>query len=656
VLGVYLRTARYYRPGQIAARLRLGLESALRKRVPGLARRKYAAPADLRCDDGAFFFVPQAARRDCDLTRQRENAARLQQRIFRFLNKEQKLGTPVNWAPAESTRLWCYNLHYFEYTLDLAVVAAWEKDAQAAELMGRLFAEWMDANPVGEGVGWHSYPIARRIVNWIQAVGLAGRESVFRGGTAENAWLKSLYQQSRYLEDHLEVDVLGNHLLTNGKSLVFAGIFFGGEWGARWFEKGQRILWRALEDQILEDGGHEERSPMYHAIVLQDYVEVLFAYQLNKRTIPDWVRSRVILMADYLDSIRHPDGEIPLFADSAFGIAHASSDILAACERLLKVPGRWKDAKPGFYCALLAPTDSMGAEGSGESPRLSGSWPATGYVKFAGGEHGDAMIVDTRPMGPLHLPAHGHCSLFSYELSIDGQRVIVDSGVEEYQPGPWRSFWRSTRAHNTVSVDGAEQTEIWGAFRAGQRVKVLESAFIEQNGSALFTGLHSGFAGQRKPTPHRRTIAALGNGAWVILDEVKGEGRHIVENFVHFAPKAICRIGESHADVHLDAVQLNIYPYVGSDGNPARMNCTRGEMDPIQGWYAPEFGIRQANSVLCFSYEVDLPARLGYLITARGRQITRWNAEFRDVPEGTQIAIAVQGPDCDIEENFHIPG
>ena len=77
-------------------------------------------------------------------------------------------------------------------------------------------------------------------------------------------------------------------------------------------------------------------------------------------------------------------------------------------------------------------------------------------------------------MGPDHLPAHGHCSLFSYELSIAGQRLVVDSGVDEYEPGPWRDYWRSTRAHNTVIVDGAEQAEIWAAFRTGKRTRLLE--------------------------------------------------------------------------------------------------------------------------------------------------------------------------------------
>ena len=92
---------------------------------------------------------------------------------------------------------------------------------------------------------------------------------------------------------------------------------------------------------------------MYHAIVLQDYLEVVLVQKLNGKETPAWVRERLISMADFLSGVRHPDGEIPLFADSAFGIAHRPDDILAAAERLLDVRGRWTGAKPGLYCMLL---------------------------------------------------------------------------------------------------------------------------------------------------------------------------------------------------------------------------------------------------------------------------------------------------------------
>jgi len=149
VLGLYLRTARYYKPSQIAGRLRMGMDRLLTRSAPWLTRLRYAVPAGISRDESATFFSAGELDFGRDLTPLRENAERLGQGTFRLLNKEFSLGSPVIWDPAGTTRLWRYNLHYFDYALDLAVLAKWEKDDRAAELLGNLFHEWIDANPVG---------------------------------------------------------------------------------------------------------------------------------------------------------------------------------------------------------------------------------------------------------------------------------------------------------------------------------------------------------------------------------------------------------------------------------------------------------------------------------------------------------------------------
>lgn len=651
MLGLYLRTARYYKASQIAGRLRMGMDKVLTRKAPWLTRLRYTVPPGLSREARAEFFSDAELDLGEEMSPLRENAQRLEQGIFRLLNKDVNLGSSTDWASEGTTRLWRYNLHYFDYALDLAVLAKAEKDARAEELLGRFFREWIKANPVGEGVGWHSYPIARRIVNWVQSVTLAS-SSVFSDSESEKAWLASLYQQARYLEDHLEYDLQGNHLLADAKALLFAGIYFGGKAGERWYETGKKLLWQGLREQILPDGGHYERSPMYHASMLQDYLEIVRAQQLNSRDVPAWVHDRLMSMADFLSGIRHPDGEIPLFSDSAFGITRRTEDILAAAERLLDAPGRWPGTKPGLFCNLFAPRAIPLRNSKVPSLPIQNSWPNTGYFALSGAGPNDKLIVDARTMGPDHLPAHGHCSLFSYELSLGGERVIVDSGVEEYEPGPWRDFWRSTRAHNTVLVDGAEQSEIWAAFRVGQRTKLLQSACLRQRSSSLFVGVHSGFVGQKKATMHRRFIAALTGGIWVVLDEVIGEGHHAIESLVHFAPAANCKIEETHAEVSLPSVNLCLYPLRQAPGPYGKMSLIRGQENPIQGWYAPEFGKRTPNSVLSFSSEAALPARLGYLIAPADREITSWNVEVSGIGNPIRFDISVLSPQGNVAGHF----
>ena len=655
MLGQYLRSARYYHPSQIAARFRLGISSSLVRKSPWLTRQRYSVPANIGRDPQARFLGAADTVSDDVLAAKKENAQRLFQGTFRLINEELTLGFPVPWQPSQTGRLWRYNLHYFDYALDLAMLVKWRKDDKAAGVMARLFREWIGANPIGHGVGWHSYPIARRVVNWIQAFSLATPSAIFENEASETEWLTSLYQQARYLEDHLEYDCLGNHLLANGKALVFAGLFFGGKAGSRWYDTGLHILWHGLQDQLLEDGGHQERSPMYHAIVLQDYLEVVLALKLNRREVPDGVRAHLISMGDLLFGVRHPDGEIPLFGDSAFGIAHKPGDILAAAERLLDADGRWPGTKPGLYCALIAPHANLQAKVSELTQEIRSSWPATGYFVLPGEGPGDRLIVDAKPMGPDHLPAHGHCSLFSYELSIGGERLIVDSGVETYERGAWRTFWRSTRAHNTVVVDGAEQFEIWAAFRVGERTQLSECAFLQQSSASLFVGAHNGFVGQKNPTPQRRFIASLAGGFWLVLDEISGKGSHAIESLVHLSPDAACDVAEAHTDVTMGSLKLRFYPYRDQTGSRCNTSCTRGQLDPIQGWYAPEFGKRLANSVLSFSSSTKLPVKIGYLIAPADREVTSWTVEVNDLDQATQVDISVFSPQGNVVEHLTIP-
>jgi hypothetical protein len=654
VLGLYWRTARHYLPSQLVHRIRYSIESQLTRRVSLVNRRRYAVPVDKEPDPHARLFLQDVTEFRHNEKNLRESAERLDHGEFIFLNRDQKLGYPIQWNPQESTRLWRYNLHYFDYALDLGVLAKWRRDEKAGDTLRKLIDDWIAANPVGIGVGWHSYPISRRIVNWLQAASLASEVIDWDLKGFRRTWTQSVFQQTLFLEDHLEVDLSGNHLLANGKALFFAGVFWGSEVGSRWREIGQNLLWQGLKEQILEDGGHYERSPMYHAIVLQDYLQVIHLLHVGGYQTPPWVRERLILMADYLHSMLHPDGRIALFADAAFGIAYESFDVMAAAEHLLNVPGRWAGATPGPFCSLVQVPSGTVTDGPTSYTAKSSSLSATGYFSLGDELQGDKLVVDGKPMGPDYLPAHGHCSLFSYELSIAGERFIVDSGVQEYEAGPWREYWRSTRAHNTVSVDGAEQSEIWASFRVGQRTRLKGRTYLQRGSSAIFVGLHNGFAGQQQPTPHRRFIIALPQRRWVILDEVFGAGNHAVQSFIHLAPDVVCRPEDQWVSLRSTLCEMRLYPWFENAGSGARIACVQGQAEPVQGWYAPEFGRAFPNPVIVLSLSSVLPVRFGYLLAPTEQQCSSWCFRIGEGIGFSRIEISVQASSGTEVEHFDL--
>ena len=133
-----------------------------------------------------------------------------------------------------------------------------------------LIDDWIENNPLGASDAWEPYTVSLRIVNWIKwfLTENAQREP-------RQEWLESLYLQAAWLEKNIEYHLLANHYLKNGKALLFAGAYFSGQQATRWLEKGLAILRDEASEQILADGGHYERSPMYHSIVVEDYLDVL---------------------------------------------------------------------------------------------------------------------------------------------------------------------------------------------------------------------------------------------------------------------------------------------------------------------------------------------------------------------------------------------
>jgi len=140
-----------------------------------------------------------------------------------------------------------------------------------------------------------------------------------------------------------------------------------------------------------------------------------------------------------------------------------------------------------------------------------------------------------------------------------------------------------------------------------------------------------------------------------VLDEIKGKSSHAIESLVHLAPNAACEVGEAYTDVTMGKLKLRFYPYRDQAGSSGTTNCTRGQLDPIQGWYAPEFGKRMPNSVLSFSTNCALPARIGYLVAPADHEVSSWSVEINELDQVTQVHISVFSPRGNVVEHLSVP-
>ena len=363
---------------------------------------------------------------------------------FRFLDQTRTLVDAADWNRPDWDKLWLYNLHYFD---DLNAERAKERQ----DWHHALIARWIADNPPGHGNGWEPYPLSLRIVNWIQWI-LAGHPP-------QSDWLDSLAIQARYLARRLEWHLLGNHLFANAKALVHAGLFFAGPEAERWLIAGLRVLDRQLPEQILPDGGHFERSPMYHAIILKDVLDLLNLAEVYSGRVgtsrTGWWRDAASRMLDWLRAMTPPDGGIAFFNDAAFGIASSLAELADYAGRLgISVPS-----------TTLAESE----ENADLSPIILLS--DSGYARLQAGPA--VLLVDVGAIGPDYLPGHAHADTLSFELSLFGQRIVVNSGTSCYGTGPERQRQRGTAAHSTLEVDGQNSSEVWGGFRVARRARPL---------------------------------------------------------------------------------------------------------------------------------------------------------------------------------------
>lgn len=464
---------------------------------------------------------------------------------FAFLNESRSVSTSAAWNDPAVEKLWLYNLHYFD---DLNAVGASTRREWHTQLIDR----WIAENPPGCGNGWEPYPSSLRIVNWIKYA--------LNDGELSPRAIASLAVQVRSLNERLEFHLLGNHLLANAKALIFAGAFFEQEEAEAWLTRGLAVLRREIPEQILADGGHFERSPMYHSIIMEDLLDIeniCKAYGIVP-VIDDDVVDR---MRGWLSAMCHPDGEIAFFNDAAFGVASSLMELNGYMERL-------------HHLAQKAPADGV--------LQLAES----GYIRLQ--KELSVLLLDVAPVGPSYLPGHAHADTLSFELSLQGRRVMVNSGTSCYGSGKLRQRQRGTAAHNTLVVDGQDSSEVWGGFRVARRARVQSIAISEAMGVARVEATHDGYRRLFGGNLHRRSWQ-LKEGVLLIEDEVTG-------NF----DRAEIRF-HLHPDVKVYAAREHKVCLRLTNGQAIEVDVQGGVIVLEQTEWSPFFGVSMPNLCLVAS-------------------------------------------------------
>lgn len=475
------------------------------------------------------------------------------------------LTAPIDWHDETRPKIWQYNLHYLDHLVS--------SDQTRTEFDRRLVNSWIANNPPFEGCGWEPYTLSLRIVNlikWLQ-----------HQPSLEPQWLDSLAMQTHALSEQVEYHILANHLFVNGKALVFAGCFLNGKQADRWLELGLKILDQEVKEQFLADGAHFELSPMYHASLLWDMCDLLNLATHSespslKARLQEWkhVIERGLV---WLRSLQHPDGGIPFFNDSAFGIAPTLRDIEQYVRELNCQP---QDRK--------IDTVSVSAEHHADS----------GYIALNFGNACKALL-NLAQVAPDYQPGHTHADSLSFELSLFGERVFVNSGTSQYGEDAERNRQRDTAAHNTVEVNGQSSSEVWAGFRVARRARTTLDALEQMDNTVRVSSHHDGYMRLPGKNLHTREWIATANELQV-TDAITGKfDRALSRLFLH--PDVIAVQNGNEVNITLSCGQSAIVTLQGAS-----------RVSVMTSTWHPEFGKSVPNQ--CIVAEMS-PNRLTTRIT-----------------------------------------
>ena len=467
--------------------------------------------------------------------------------------------------------VWELNRHAHFVTLGQAYWLT-DDDRFAAAFVDQASA-WIDANPVGVGVNWaSSLEVAFRSIAWLWALGLC----VDSGEITPDFFarlLKSLIAHGRHIERYLSYYFSPNtHLTGEALGLFYLGLALPEMNRAEgWRNLGLQILLDQAEKQVRADGVYFEQSSYYHRYTTDFYTHLFALARVNDNVIhcetEAMLQRKLEAMLDHLMWITRPDGSSPLFGDDDGGrliklaprAANDFRDTLAVGAAILK-RGDWK------YVAGAAPAEMLwmiGPEGvacydrlEAETPReTSKGFRPSGYFAMRDGWRSDSsfVLIDCGPHGAEIGCGHAHSDALSIEFASGGVTWLVDPGTFVYAADPnTRDEYRSTAAHNTVTVDDQPQSIPSGpsksfSWRTAAKCRLHE--FIECGGAIFFQGSHDGYERLPDPVTHTRSAlylkpdpAANLPERLIVRDQFTAKKRHRYAIRYHFAPDCEARV------------------------------------------------------------------------------------------------------------------
>lgn len=536
---------------------------------------------------------------------------------------------PLDYARVGDCKVvWELNRH--QWLVHLGQAYRFTREERYAEALVRSLRGWLDANPLGMGINWtSSLEAGLRLMAWCWAV-LLIRDSPALDPSLAGVLRESVRSHAGHIERYLSYYFSPNtHLTGEALALFYAGIVFPELKRAdRWRSLARRILVEEIERQVLPDGVYFERSTWYQRYTVDTYLHFLILGSRAGVEIPGVVSERVRAMLDFLVAVRQPDGSMPAIGDADGGwllpLSRTKPEdfqpVFSTAAVLFNEPAY------AWAAGALAP-ETLWLLGSSAMETFDTLQPLSppldtcrvfndgGFAVMRSGWDRDShsLIFDSGPLGCPFSGGHGHADLLSIQCSVFGRPHLVDAGTCCYTANSeLRDFFRGTAAHSTVMVDGKGQAEPAGPFAWQTRPTGKLLGWTSNQMLAFADAQHDGYQSLRDPVAHRRRVIFRKPRYWVVVDDLSGTEKHLIEIRFQFAPMEVRADQLGWARATLDGRQgllLRAFATV-----PLRTEVREGRPVPLEGWVSPNYGQAEPAPVLVYTLSTELPVRVVTLL------------------------------------------
>lgn len=504
----------------------------------------------------------------------------------------------------------------------VSLAQAWRLSGERRYLDGfaTLLRSWLEQCPYPLGIQWcSSLELAIRLLNWAVCWELFGGEDspLFEGEAGDRLrrdWLASVYRHCHFITGHWSLhSSANNHLLGELMGLWIASLTWPC-WpeSARWRDEARRGFEREALLQNGADGVNREQAVYYHHEVADMMlISGLFA-RAHGSDLSAACWQRLEAMMEFIDALMDRAGRVPMIGDAddavMLRLAHepdwcpfrsllASAAVLFGRADFAAAAGAL-DAKSAWLLGPSAPPAFAALRGERGAPRRR-EFRAGGYCVLGrdfGGPREIRLVADSGPLGYLAIAAHGHADALALTLSAGGRELLIDPGTYVYQhTDGWRGHFRGTPAHNTVTVDGQDQSVIAGDFMwLAKAAATLEQVQLD-GPRQHWQASHDGYRRLADAVLHRRRVEFDGGGgdgggaSLVVTDRLECKGRHEAQLNWQFAEDVELTADAEGWTARSGGVRLRI----ACDAAGARAAIFCGSEAPRAGWVSREFGAKR---------------------------------------------------------------